>query len=396
MAFSNRTKWNLNENSIITLERSLRAQNVEILNLTQSNPTYCGFSYLNHEILNPLLSTENLKYFPSPRGHQIAREVIVNYYRQNNAVVELNRIFLTASTSEAYFFLFKLLLNPNEGILVPRPGYPLFNFLADLGDLKIAYYRLTYTDRWEIDFESLEKNITPATRTILLVHPNNPTGSFLTPKEIGQLMWICKSRNLSLICDEVFLDYGIDLNKASAGTLAAIPSDVLVFVLSGISKVLGLPQMKLAWIIVSGPEQLTLAACERLDVIADTFLSVNTPVQNALPAWFQKQGEIQSEIRRRLLSNHRYLTETFQDSKALKVLKTEGGWYAILKTRDSCNEEKTALELLERCHVLTHPGYFFDFEEEGIFVVSLLPEEKIFREGISRVHNFFLRERPSK
>ena len=314
-----------------------------------------------------------------------ARKAVNRYYQKRDLNVPLDRILLTASTSEAYSYLFRLLLNPDEGILVPRPSYPLFEFLAQLSDCEINYYPLIYKKNWQIDLEALKNAMTSKTRAIVIVNPNNPTGSFLKREELLEINRFCENKDIAIICDEVFLDYSFS-GDAQEISLAN-NSEVLTFTLGGISKSLALPQMKVGWIVASGPKEIVEESLKRLEVISDTYLSVNTPSQNALSIWLSLEPLIQKEILKRLNENREYLIKNLSTQKNCRCLKNEGGWYTILRLPSSRSEDQWALEFLEKDHVFVHPGYFFNFDEEVYIVISLLPQPKIFREGLKRIFN---------
>ena len=381
--FSHRTNWPLSSNRITGTLEQLKKANVPIIDLTESNPTRCGFAYPSQEILRPFVSDKNLRYEPQPQGSLEAREAICRYYQEQGDEVALERIFLTASTSEAYSYLFRLLVDAGEEVLFPRPSYPLFQFLGDLNDVVLNYYPLVYTDHWHIDFFRLEGSVQPGTKAVVLVNPNNPTGSFIKKDELSALDRICRAKNIPIISDEVFADFGFPGVK---DTVSLVNNDaVMTFVLGGLPKTLALPQMKLSWIIVSGPAELAREACQRLEMIADTYLSVNTPVQNAVAGWLSRKEEFQAPVKQRTLDNLRFLEEAVKTTKC-QLCKPAGGWYAVIRIPPTkISEEDLILELLEKDRVFVHPGYFFDFEEEGFLVVSLLPPADDFREGIKRV-----------
>lgn len=381
--FSRRTNWPLSSNRITRTLEQLKKANVSIIDLTESNPTRCGFAYPSQEILLPLASDKNLRYEPQPQGSLEAREAVARYYKEQGRDVPVERIFLTASTSEAYSYLFRLLADAGQEVLFPRPSYPLFQFLGDLNDVTLNYYPLVFTGHWHMDFSQLEGCIQPATKAIVLVNPNNPTGSFIKKEELSALNRICQAKNIPIISDEVFADFAFPGDKDA---VSLVNNDaVLTFVMGGLSKTLALPQMKLSWIIVSGPEELADQACQRLEMIADTYLSVNTPVQNAVAGWLSSRDEFQRPIKQRTLDNLRFLEEAVKATQC-QLLKPEGGWYAVILVPSShVSEEDLVLRLLEKEHVFVHPGYFFDFEEEGFLVVSLLPPSDIFQEGIKRI-----------
>jgi aspartate/methionine/tyrosine aminotransferase len=312
-----------------------------------------------------------------------ARQAVCTYYAELGVALNPSQIVLTTSTSEAYSFLFRLLCDPGSEILVPQPGYPLFDFLAVLDDVLIKPVPLIYDQGWQIDPEGFRQSITPETRAIVLVHPNNPTGHFTKPWEAEALAGICRKANLALIVDEVFLDYGFaGAGRSFAAGLAGVP----VFVVSGLSKIAGLPQMKAAWIVATGAEQAE--AMERLEVIADTFLSMNAPVQCALPGWLAGRPAIQEQISRRVVANLAELDRQLARVPAVQRLEMEGGWYAVLRIPALEPDERTVLALLER-GVWVHPGYFFGMPESGWLVVSLLGPEGEFTTGVREMLDYF-------
>ena len=392
LMFSKRTNWDVKLNHLSQTIGELRKKGEKLIDLTESNPTRCGFRYLSPEILAPLANPRNLLYDPSPKGMLHAREAIAAYYANKEVCVSPEQIFLTASTSEAYTFLFRLLCDPQDHFLIPRPSYPLLEFLADLNDVTLDAYRLVYDQCWQMDLKGLQSKMGPKTRGIVVVHPNNPTGSYVKENELSFLNRVCLENSLALISDEVFFDFNLD-DRVGAGfkpapTLAE-NNNILSFTLSGLSKVVGLPQMKLGWIIVSGPPSLTKQAISRMEVIADTYLSVSTPAQNALANWIQRAPLIQKEILERVKVNRRFLLEQCNVGAGLNpaptVLHSEGGWYSVLRV-EGIDEEKFVLNLLEKEGVVVHPGYFFDFEsEQSYLVLSLLPSPDIFKEGINRL-----------
>jgi alanine-synthesizing transaminase len=374
--FSSRLRWNLAPNPLARLIGEKRASGARILDLTESNPMHAGLAYAADEILSALASPDSLQYDPNPAGMLRARESVSRYY---NDRVPPDRILLTASTSEAYGFLFKLLADPGDEVLVPRPSYPLFEFLAELESVRVVPYPLIYDHGWMIDFPALEHSIGPRTRVIVIVNPNNPTGSFLKSHELQQLA----NYKLPIISDEVFSDFSFAPDPRRVTTLAG-QNDVLAFSLSGLSKIAGLPQMKLGWIVVSGPERDRTEAYSRLELIADTYLSVATPVQCAAAALIGTRVSIQDQIRRRTAANLAALRERTK-STSFGMLEVEGGWYAILQAPRIRSEEEWALELLRRENVLVQPGYFYDFDREAFLVLSLLTREEVFSEGLSRL-----------
>jgi len=387
MRFSERTSWNTEESELARAHRLRREAGLPIADLTASNPTRCGFAY-SESLLRALVEPRALDYDPQPLGLLVAREAVCSYYADHGVKLDPRQIVLTTSTSEAYSYLFRLLCDPGSEILAPRPGYPLFDFLATLDDVQLKAAPLVYHDGWQIDFEGLRRAITPQTRGIVLVHPNNPTGHFTKPWEAGELARICRQFELSLIVDEVFLDYGLGAPPQSfAAGLEGVP----VFVVSGLSKIAGLPQMKAAWIVATGPEKALAPnspAIERLEVIADTFLSMNAPVQWALPKWLASRAEWQEQIRRRVSANLAELDGQIASLPALQRLVVEGGWYAVLRVPAFGPDEQAILALLER-GVWVYPGYFFGFPEAGWLVVSLLGAEPEFRCGLITITDYF-------
>jgi aspartate/methionine/tyrosine aminotransferase len=376
MRFSERTNWNTEESELARAHRLRVASGEPIADLTASNPTRCGFAY-DPALLTALADAQALDYDPQPRGLLNARKAVCGYYADHDVLLRSEQIILTTSTSEAYSYLFRLLCDAGSEILVAQPGYPLFDFLAVLDDVRLKAAPLVYNHGWQIDVEGFRRAITPHTRAIVLVHSNNPTGHFTKPWEAAELARLCREFNLTLIVDEVFLDYGLDgSGKSFAGGLEGIP----VFVVSGLSKIAGLPQMKAAWIVAAGPEACT--ALERLEVIADTFLSMNAPVQHALPAWLEGREDIQRQIRARVAANLAELDRRLVRLPEVSRLKVEGGWYAVLRIPALRPDEQTVLALLER-GVWVHPGYFFGMEESGWLVVSLLTVEVEFSAGVA-------------
>jgi alanine-synthesizing transaminase len=382
MRFSKRTEWDTGESELARAHRLRLAAGLPVADLTVSNPTRCGFQF-SEGLLDALRDPRALDYDPQPRGLLATREAVCGYYAEHGVRVAPEQVVLTTSTSEAYTFLFRLLCDGGNEILVPQPGYPLFDFLAGLDDVRLKSAPLVYDYGWQIDPEGFRRAITPATRAIVLVHPNNPTGHFTKTWEAQELAKICREFNLSLIVDEVFLDYGF--GETVAETFAGGLEEVPVFVVSGLSKIAGLPQMKAAWIVATGPENAE--ALERLEVIADTFLSMNAPVQWAMTRWIQGRTEIQEQIRDRVAGNLAELDGQLAGLKAVDRLALEGGWYATLRIPALQPDEKTVLELLER-GVWVHPGYFFGMKESGWLVVSLLGQVREFATGVTMIVDF--------
>jgi aspartate/methionine/tyrosine aminotransferase len=385
MQFSKRTNWNLEESELARAHRERLGAGLPVADLTASNPTRCGFVY-PADLLEALTDPRALDYDPQPLGMIQARKAVCGYYLAHSVTVDPGQIVLTTSTSEAYSYLFRLLCDPGDEIVVLQPGYPLFDFLAGLDDVKLAAAPLVYDEGWQIEFEGLKRSLTGRTRAIVIVHPNNPTGHFTTPWEKQRLAELCRERGLALIVDEVFLDYGFDADEkpaSFAGGLEGVP----VFVVSGLSKVACLPQMKAAWIVATGPE--TPAAMSRLEVIADTFLSMNAPVQGALPKWLDASKGIQEQIRTRVTTNLALLDREMERAPGLSRLKVEGGWYAVLRIPALEPDDATVLKLLER-GMWVHPGHFFGMGPSGWLVVSLLAPEAEFSTGVTTLVDYFL------
>jgi aspartate/methionine/tyrosine aminotransferase len=383
--FSRRTSWKLTHNKYTESLERFRSSGRELLDLTSSNPTEVGLQYESERLLTALTSPRALEYEPMAKGLSLAREAVAEYYGERSVEVSAERIFLTVSTSEAYTYAFRLLCDPGDEILVPQPSYPLFEFLADLQDVKLVPYELIYDHGWQIDFHSLECAITSRTRAVLVVHPNNPTGSYVKREEKRLLDRVASKHELAVIADEVFLDYSLtdDGLLSFADSLGA-----LTFTLSGVSKISGLPQMKAAWMVVSGPQSLAGEAAARLEVIADTYLSPNAPIQWALPELLASRVGIQQQLGSRMRENLGVLDGELQQQAMCRRLQVEGGWYAILRVPVTRSDEELAIELLEKESVLVQPGHFYDFASDGYLVVSLITPAKAFQSGVRRLLGF--------
>lgn len=380
--FSNRTQWNLAENRVSKSLARVRAARRPLLDLTASNPTECGFKYDGAAILKAFINPAALKYHPDPRGLLSARHAVCEYYAARGEHVAAEDLLLTTSTSESYSFAFRLLCNPGDEFLVPTPSYPLFDFLADIQDVTLVRYPLFYDHGWHIDFHALERAITSRTRGVIVVHPNNPTGHFLKPGELEKLNTICSGRDLAIVADEVFLDFGLADGKIAS---CAANQESLTLTMSGLSKISGLPQMKLAWLAVNGPELKKREALARLEIIADTYLSMNTPVQLATPALLAQRHGFQRELMARVKKNLVELDSQLGKQPHCSRLEMEGGWYAVLRVPATRPDEDLAIELLEKHGVYVHPGHFYDFSGEGHMVVSLITPEQDFAEGMKRL-----------
>ena len=369
--FSSRFHWDTSTNRLTQLLARKRRAGAHILDLTESNPTRAGLAY-PPGIAEAFRDARILAYDPSPAGALEAREAVSGYYAARGGAVDPGRILLTASTSEAYSYLFKLLADPGDEILVPRPSYPLFEYLATMESLKVRQYPLVYHAGWSLDLDALASEMSQRTRAVILVNPNNPTGSYVKRGERALLEDLCATRGIALISDEVFSDYAFGPDGERVALLAGTYS------MSGLSKVAGLPQMKLGWIVA--PRE----AIEKLEWIADTYLSVSTPVQCAAARLLAAGEEVQREIRERTAANLQFAREALAGSPA-GILAVEGGWYITIQVPRVRSEEEWTLELLERENVLVQPGFFYDFEAEAFLVVSLLTEKQVFEQGIGRI-----------
>ncbi len=440
--FSERTNWKLAQNRFTQALEEVRAGGVRVLDLTVSNPTRAGLHYDEPAILRALASRRALDYDPQSKGLRFAREAVAGYYRELrgrgerdvasnvSTNVDPEQIVLTTSTSEGYSFVFRLLCNAGDELLVPKPSYPLFEFLADLQDVRLVPYPLIYDHGWQMDFPSLEKAVTERTRGVVVVHPNNPTGSYVKVGEVGMLNAFCSEHRLAVIADEVFLDYGLDADAATSaideGTAAlgrpversstavdagrnarslhapvdrdspihrlgrddrasfAGNQEVLTFTLSGLSKIAALPQMKVAWVVTSGPRELAGAAMGRLELIADTYLSMNAPIQWAVPTLLGQRKDIQRQLLERVRRNLAELDRQVARQKSCQRLKVQGGWYAVMRVPVTRSDEELAIELVREKAVVVHPGHFYDFPGDGYLVLGLITEEGEFAEGIGR------------
>jgi alanine-synthesizing transaminase len=369
-------------NEITALLEEKRRSGARILDLTETNPTRVGLAGAGPAELRALADPRGAVYEPHPRGIQTAREAVARYYAERPSHVSPDDLVLVASTSEAYAHLFRVLCESGDEILVPRPSYPLFEPLAALEDVRVDRYRLAYHDGWRLDMDSLEAALSPRTRAVVVVQPNNPTGSCLSPGEISEVDSLCAERGIAIISDEVFADFPW---PPAAAALPSLLGDrrALTFALSGLSKLCGMPQMKVAWIALAGPHALRREAMQRLEWIADLFLSVSTPVQLALPTLLETRGRFQAAVRDRLATNLARLRAPGDGSRAFRVLEGEGGWSAMLATPPASRD--FALEALAKKDVLVHPGHFYDVAEDGCVVVSLLPEPDTFDQALKRL-----------
>ncbi len=382
--FSSRTNWQLSQNALTRAIEEAKLAGREILDLAISNPTEAGIRPDTEVVLAALANPESMHYDPQARGLLSARKAVGRYYRESHGVLDLDpdRLILTTSTSEAYSYVFRLLCNPGDEVLVPKPSYPLFEFLADLADVKLIPYPLLYDHGWQIDFDSLNKAATQRTRAIILVHPNNPTGSYVSPDETSALNAFCHVRDLALIVDEVFLDYALDGEPRSSFVTNA---EVLTFTLSGVSKISALPQMKLAWVATSGPSAVVAEAGARLEIIADTFLSMNAPIQLAADVLLNQRKKIQPLLLERARANLAALDSQLTRHPSCVRLEVQGGWYAVLRVPAIASDEEIAVRLLREASVSVHPGHFYDFPTDGHLIFSLITPPKEFGDGLSRL-----------
>jgi len=381
--FSERTNWKLTRNEYTRALEEMRSSGESLIDLTVSNPTECGLRYDSAVILQAFQIEQAMAYQPEAKGLLLARQEVARYYREDHGeTVDPQSVLLTTSTSEAYSFVFRLLCNPQDEILVPKPSYPLFDFLGDLQDVKLRPYSLQYAHGWFIDFESVERALTSRTRAVLLVHPNNPTGSYVKGEEVVRLNELCLERNLALIVDEVFLDYALvgQTRKSFVGN-----GDVLTFTLSGLSKIAALPQMKVAWMVTTGPEALVRPALERLEVIADTYLSLSSPTQLAIPRLLEQRRSLRAQLLERIRQNWAALESMLAGERSLELLEPEGGWYAVFRVAGGRSDEDLAIEIMRKARVLVHPGHFYDFPGEGYLIVSLIVAQENFRNGMAGV-----------
>jgi alanine-synthesizing transaminase len=374
--FSSRTRWNRTENRLASLVAERRRRGAPLFDLTQSNPTTAGLT-APADLLRLLGEPAVARYDPDPRGARGVREAIAADHARRGLHVGPERLVLTASTSEAYAWLFKLLCDPGDAVLVPRPSYPLFDFLASLDSVEVVPYPLAFDGAWHLDLTALAGSVTARSRAIVVVNPNNPTGSCLRRHEKEALLAFAAEHELAVISDEVFADF---LFAPAPDLVASVAEDgpALTFSLGGLSKSCGLPQLKLGWIAVTGPAAKREEALSRLEIVADTYLSVSTPVQHAAPELLRRLPELQAPILGRVVGNRRALEQAIGRRSPASLLHADGGWSAVLRVPATQSEEDRVCALVERYGVVVHPGYFFDFPSEAFLVLSLLPEPAIF------------------
>jgi aspartate/methionine/tyrosine aminotransferase len=381
--FSDRVPSDLKPNRLAHALADRKRRNEPIVDLTASNPTRAGLSYPS-DLLAPLGNSRGLSYAPESLGLLEARRAVVADFERRGLATTVDRVALTASTSEAYSVLFKLLCAPGDEVLIPRPSYPLFDHLTRLDAVTAVPYELEYHSKWSIDLGSLEHAIGARTRAVLIVSPNNPTGQFVDAAELDAVAAFCRSRDVAIISDEVFADYHLSAVWPPSGLLLG-RTDVLGFTLGGLSKSIALPQAKLAWIVTSGPGDTVAHARARLELACDTYLSVSTPVQLAAAELLARGSTVRDQIRERVRTNYQTFHARAGEVPSCELLRAEGGWYGVLRVPSIMSEEDLVLRLLTEDGVLVHPGYFFDFPHESFLVVSLLPPAEPFADGISRI-----------
>jgi len=379
--FSSRTNWDFRPTPLYELVEKMRAAGEPMIDLTESNPTRCGFRYQPDHLIPPAVLQKSVFYDPDPRGLLEARQAIAEWYHRQNIAVDPQSIVLTSSTSEAYSFLLQLLCDAGEAIAVPKPGYPLFEYLCRLSDVHCNSYRLAYDGEWHIDIQSVEEILSERTKALVLVHPNNPTGSFVKKEERTGIVSLTRDSGVPLIVDEVFGAFPIGQDGRRHESFAG-SQETLTFTLNGLSKVAALPQMKLAWIVISGPVDQRTDALQRLEVIADTFLSVGTPIQHSLKTILTDSAPLTARIRERISANLKHASLAFSSTSPVSLFKCEGGWNAVLRLPATKSDEQWASDLLIEKKVLTHPGHLFEFELGSCIVVSLMPEPEVFSTGI--------------
>ena len=380
--FSRRLAWTTAENALARAEAAARTAGRRLLDLTVSNPTQVGLCYPNQEIARAFADAAAIPYQPAPFGLSSARAAVVADYARRVVEVDVNQVVLTASSSESYALLFKLLGDPGQSVLCPEPSYPLFEYLARLEGLRPQPYRLRFDGHWHIDFASLDLADAAA---IILVSPNNPTGSFVSDDDFDRLAQLAAEHGLAMIVDEVFADFPFSPANGAITAVAGRPSPALVFSLGGLSKSCGLPHLKLGWMVATGPTVVVSDALARLELIADTYLSVGTPVQLALPGLLQAGAAIRRQIIERLQHNRRALLGALGTDSPCTLLPAEAGWCAILRVPEIMSDEAWASTLLEQDGVLLQPGYFFDLAMGATLVLSLIVQEQVFAEGVARL-----------
>ncbi|RCK72845.1 MAG: putative aminotransferase [Ignavibacteriae bacterium] len=381
--FSKRTSWDLKVNRITELLNQYLSNAENIINLTESNPTLVDLNY-SEKILKPLNNLQNLIYSPDPKGLIGTRESICRYYEQKGIDLNPEDLVLTSGSSEAYNYIFRLITEPGDEILVPAPSYPLLSHLSQINDIVLKSYRLIYDGEWHIDFDSMKKSLSPKTKILICINPNNPTGSYVKRFEYEKVIKMAIANNLIIVSDEVFWDYKILEDTASIISFSNC-QEVPNFTINGISKLLVLPQMKLGWIIINGPADFKKEALNRIEIISDTFLSVNIPSQNALSDWFYTMNDIHYDLKRRIKENYNFLVQKINSDIPVQLFNIEGGWNAILRLPNIYKDEQWVEMFLNDCGVYVHPGYFYDFEYDSCIVLSLIVSPHKFQKGIEKL-----------
>lgn len=392
--FSRRTAWDLRPNAIARrrAERELEKRPPRF-DLTEGNPTRVGLGWEGDALRAALDVHGAERYEPEPQGLELARKAIAAHHASRGVAMRADSLFVTASTSDAYSWIFKLLADPGDAVLVPRPGYPLFDYLAGLESIAVEHYAMRFDGDWWLDAAGLRARLAettgPRVRAVVVVNPGNPTGAYLSRDEARELADLCAAHGIAIVSDEVFADYAHapDPSRDGRARLESLAgaTGALTFSLSGLSKVAALPQVKLGWLHVSGPQGDATEACRRLEIIADTWLPAGTPVQLAAPALLAGAPRIQARILERVRGNLAALRAQVTPDSPVSVLPVEGGWYAVLRGPSTKSDDAWVLELLDMDDVLVQPGYFFDFEQPGHLVVSLLPGPATFAEGAARL-----------
>jgi len=386
--FSGRIPPELVANRLSLAVARVREEGRPILDLTGSNPTRASFDY-PPDLLAPLADVRGLTYRPEPLGCLDAREAVAADFARRGRHLSPERIALTASTSEAYSLLFKVLCDPGDEVLVPQPSYPLFEHLTRLDGVSSVAYRLDYHGRWSVDLSSVQRALSPRTRALLVVSPNNPTGNFMSQADLDALAELCAPKDIAVISDEVFADYELQDEDAMARGVLSDRTDVLGFTLGGLSKSVGLPQVKLGWIAVSGSDAVVDSTLAQLELACDTYLSVSTPVQLAAREILKRGAEVRRQIQARVRDNLARCATLVAVRPACTLLHAEGGWSAVVQVPTFETEEELMLALLEEKSVLAYPGYFFDFPRESFVIASLLTPPDAFTEGMTRMLDRF-------
>jgi aspartate/methionine/tyrosine aminotransferase len=382
--FSSRASWDLSPNALSAACDRRRASGRDLIDLTQSNPTDVGLTYPEVDVVDALAHREVLRYRPSPRGLRTCREAIAAWYLERGVSVDPDHVVVTASSSESYTFVLKLLCDPGDVVLVPRPSYPLFDDLARLDAVRLVEYPLRADDGWRIDVGALRDVVVPEARAVFVVSPNNPTGSYVVASELREIGAVAAERGLAIVCDEVFEPF-VWRDASDRVRCAASSAEVLTFSLGGLSKAVGLPQMKLGWIVVGGPSRVRDEALERLEMMADTYLSVSTPAQLAAPRWLVAGRAVREQLAHRILSNRTRLAGAVAPHAPVSVALADAGWYALVRIPSLRSDEEWAAHMAEHCGVLVHPGSFFGVERAGTMVVSLIVPPASLEEGMRRL-----------